>query len=112
MAAATVFSAIGVCVSRTVVRMAIWLFCALGGVAMLYFLLAATFIGAIQLIVYSGGTLILLVFGVMLTSKSPWIKLETPKGPDLAEDRRNLAVLRSLIRGTPRRRAGSPRADA
>jgi NADH:ubiquinone oxidoreductase subunit 6 (subunit J) len=77
VAAATVFSALGVCVSRTVVRMAIWLFCALGGVAMLYFLLAATFIGAIQLIVYSGGTLILLVFGVMLTSKSPWARLET-----------------------------------
>jgi len=39
-------------------------------------MLAATFLGAIQLIVYAGGTLVLLIFGVMLTSKSPWVKFE------------------------------------
>lgn len=76
VAIGTVVSALGVCVSKNVVRMAVWLFCALGGVAMIYFLLAATFLGAIQLIVYAGGTLILLVFGVMLTSKSPWARYE------------------------------------
>lgn len=79
VAIATVVSAIGVCLTKSVVRMAVWLFVALGSVAMLYFLLAATFIGAIQLIVYAGGTLILLVFGVMLTSKSPWVRYEPPK---------------------------------
>lgn len=77
VAIGTVVSAIGVCVSKSVVRMAVWLFCALGSVAMIYFLLAATFLGAIQLIVYAGGTLILLIFGVMLTSKSPWVRYET-----------------------------------
>ncbi len=76
VAIGTVVSALGVCVSKNVVRMAVWLFCTLGGVAMIYFLLAATFLGAIQLIVYAGGTLILLVFGVMLTSKSPWARYE------------------------------------
>ncbi len=45
---------------------------------MVYFLLAANFLGAIQLIVYVGGTLILLIFGVMLTSKSPWARFEPP----------------------------------
>jgi len=79
VAFATVVSALGVCVSRNIVRMAVWLFLALGSVALLYFLLAASFIGAIQLIVYAGGTLILLVFGVMLTSKSPWVRWEAPK---------------------------------
>ena len=79
VAIATVVSAIGVCLTKSIVRMAVWLFVALGSVAMLYFLLAATFIGAIQLIVYAGGTLILLVFGVMLTSKSPWVRFATPK---------------------------------
>lgn len=79
VAAATVISALGVCVSKNIVRMAVWLFAALGSVALLYFLLAADFIGAIQLIVYAGGTLILLVFGVMLTSKSPWVRYEAPK---------------------------------
>lgn len=77
-AGGAVVSAVGICIGKNIVRMAVWLFVALGSVAMLYFLLAANFLGAIQLIVYAGGTLILLIFGVMLTSKSPWVKF-TPK---------------------------------
>jgi len=79
VALAAVASSLGVCISKDIVRMAVWLFGALGSVAVIYFLLAANFLGAIQLIVYAGGTLILLVFGVMLTSKSPWVKFECPK---------------------------------
>lgn len=79
VAGTAALSVLGICVSLNIVRMAVWLFVALGSAAMLYFLLAANFIGAIQLIVYAGGTLILLVFGVMLTSKSPWVRYDTPK---------------------------------
>ncbi len=79
VAGGVVVSALGVCIAQNIVRMAVWLFTALASVAVMYFLLAANFIGAIQLIVYAGGTLILLVFGVMLTSKSPWIRFEAPK---------------------------------
>jgi len=79
IAAMTVVSALGVCISRNIVRMAVWLFVALGSVSLLYFQLAANFLAAIQLIVYAGGTLILLIFGVMLTSKSPWAKFECGK---------------------------------
>ena len=79
VAAVTVISALGVCIARNIVRMAVWLFIALSWIAFLYFLLAATFLGAIQLIVYVGGTLILLIFGVMLTSRSPWVRFDPPK---------------------------------
>ena len=79
VAGATVISALGVCATKNIVRMAVWLFVALGSVALLFFLLAANFIGAIQLIVYAGGTLVLLIFGVMLTSKSPWARFEPSK---------------------------------
>ena len=79
VAAATVISALGVCATKNIVRMAVWLFVTLGSVALLYFLLAANFIAAIQLIVYAGGTLVLLIFGVMLTSKSPWARFEPGK---------------------------------
>lgn len=79
IAAMTVVSALGVCISRNIVRMAVWLFVALASVSLLYFQLAANFLAAIQLIVYAGGTLILLIFGVMLTSKSPWAKFECGK---------------------------------
>jgi NADH-quinone oxidoreductase subunit J len=67
-------SALGCVLSVNIVRMAVCLFGTLGSVAILYFLMAANFLGAIQLIVYAGGTLIVIIFGVMLTSKSPWVK--------------------------------------
>lgn len=66
-------SAIGCVASSNIVRVACWLLGALGGVAGLYFLNFANLLGAIQLIVYAGGTLLLIIFGIMLTSKSPWI---------------------------------------
>lgn len=71
-AAVVVVSAFGVVLSRSVVRAAVWLLFALIGVAVLYFLLGAEFLGASQLIVYVGGTLVLMVFGVMLTNQGPF----------------------------------------
>ena len=57
--------------SRNIVRMAVWLLFTLIGVSLLYFLLGAEFVGAAQLIVYVGGTLVLIVFGMMLTAQGP-----------------------------------------
>jgi NADH-quinone oxidoreductase subunit J len=74
-------SAIGVVASRNIVRTAVALLFTLIGVGGLYFLLNSEFLAAVQLVVYAGGTLILIVFGVMLTSKSPFSKFE----PKLAE---------------------------
>lgn len=81
---AVLVSALGVCVSTNIVRMATWLFGTLGSVAVLYLLLGANFLGAIQLIVYAGGTLILLIFGVMLTNKSPWVRFDCSRTEMLA----------------------------
>ena len=77
VATVTAVSALGVVVSRNVVRMAVWLLFTLIGVSLLYFLLGAEFAGAAQLIVYVGGTLVLLVFGVMLTAAGPLRELRT-----------------------------------
>ncbi len=77
VAAATAVSAVGVVASRNVVRMAVWLLFSLIGVALVYFLLGAEFAGAAQLIVYVGGTLVLVVFGVMLTAHGPLRALRT-----------------------------------
>jgi NADH-quinone oxidoreductase subunit J len=73
-------SAIGVVVSRNIVRTAVALLFTLMGVAGLYFLLNAEFLAAVQLVVYAGGTLILIIFGVMLTSKSPFSRFEPKLG--------------------------------
>jgi len=69
-------SALGLVLSRNIVRSAVCLLFTLAGVAGLYFLLSAEFLAAVQLVVYAGGTLILIIFGVMLTSKSPFSRYE------------------------------------
>lgn len=79
-AALVLGSSIGVVVSKNIVRTAVCLLGTLGGVACLYFLLDANLLAAIQLIVYAGGTLILIVFGVMLTSQSPWVGFKPTRG--------------------------------
>jgi NADH-quinone oxidoreductase subunit J len=69
-----VVSSLAIVVSRSIVRSAVWLLGTLVSAGFLYFLLSANFLGAIQLIVYAGGILILIVFGVMLTAKSPYVR--------------------------------------
>jgi NADH:ubiquinone oxidoreductase subunit 6 (subunit J) len=78
-AGVSLFSAIAVVLSKNIVRAAVGLLGTLGGVACLYFLADANLLGAIQLIVYAGGTLILIVFGIMLTSQSPWVGFKPTK---------------------------------
>ena len=68
IAAVVCISAFGVVVLRSVVHAAFSLFFCLFSVAGLYVLLAADFIAAIQLIVYVGGILILLLFGILFTT--------------------------------------------
>jgi NADH-quinone oxidoreductase subunit J len=75
-AALTALGAWAIVLSRQIVRMAVYLLVTLVGVAGLYFMMEAELLAAVQLIVYAGGTLILIVFGVMLTSRSPFAKLE------------------------------------
>jgi NADH:ubiquinone oxidoreductase subunit 6 (subunit J) len=69
--------ALAVVVSQNIVRSATWLLFALGGTAGIFFLLGADFVGATQLLVYVGGTLVLVIFGVMLTAQGPFITMRT-----------------------------------
>lgn len=87
--------ALGCVISTNIVRMAMCLFGTLGSVAILYFLLAANFLAAIQLIVYAGGTLIVIIFGVMLTTQSPWAKFK----PHLVEILAGVVVCGGLFAG-------------
>ncbi len=64
-----VFSGLAILLSTNIVRMAYWLIGMLVAVAGLYFLMGAYFLGAIQIIVYVGGVAVMVVFGVMLTSR-------------------------------------------
>jgi len=73
-------SAIAVVVTGNIVRMACWLVTSLAAVAGLFFLAGADFLGAMQLMIYVGGTLVLLAFGVMLTARGPFISMRTGGG--------------------------------
>jgi NADH-quinone oxidoreductase subunit J len=75
-AALTCLAAWAIVLSSNIVRMAVYLLLTLSGVAGIYFMLEAEILAAFQLIVYAGGTLILIVFGVMLTSRNPFMQLK------------------------------------
>jgi NADH-quinone oxidoreductase subunit J len=54
---------------RNLVHSVLWLGFTLVATAALYVRLAAPFVAAVQLLLYAGGVLVLLVFGVMLTRR-------------------------------------------
>ena len=65
----TILSAYWVVMSPNLVHSAVSLLFTLFGVAGLYVFLFADFIAASQVIIYVGGILVLIIFGVMLTNK-------------------------------------------
>ena len=69
LALVTVGSAAVVVLARSLIYSAFALLFTFFGVAGLYLLLGADFLAATQLLIYVGGILVLLLFGVMLTHK-------------------------------------------
>jgi NADH:ubiquinone oxidoreductase subunit 6 (subunit J) len=69
--------AIAVVFSSNIVRMAFYLVMSLAATAGLFFVAGADFVGSMQVLIYVGGTLVLLVFGVMLTSQDRFISMKT-----------------------------------
>jgi NADH:ubiquinone oxidoreductase subunit 6 (subunit J) len=72
--------ALAVLFSHDIVRMAFYLILSLGAVSGLFFLAGADLIGVMQLMIYVGGTLVLLVFGVMLTARGRFVRMKTSGG--------------------------------
>jgi NADH-quinone oxidoreductase subunit J len=67
LAAAMVAAAFRLVTTKNVVRAALFLAVVLGGVAGIFILLAAEFVAWVQVLVYIGAIVVLLLFGVMLT---------------------------------------------
>jgi NADH-quinone oxidoreductase subunit J len=76
--------------SRKIFRAAIWLLFSLTGIAGLYFWLQMEFIAAVQIVVYVGGIVVLIIFSIFLTQQS---------GKDLAAPARGRAVVSALAAG-------------
>lgn len=67
--------------SLKIFRSAIWLLFSLVGIAALYFWMQVEFIAAIQIVVYVGGIVVLIIFSIFLTQQSgnKMAKPATPK---------------------------------
>ncbi|MFQ5706056.1 MAG: NADH-quinone oxidoreductase subunit J [bacterium] len=76
-AALTIFSAVVMAFSKSVIYSAVGLLFTFFGVAGIYVLLAADFLAVVQVLIYVGGILILLIFGVMLSQKAASTQLRT-----------------------------------
>ena len=72
----TIVSALAVVSSDNIVRSAFYLLATFFGVSGLYVLLGADFVAVTQIMVYIGGILILLLFGVMLTSNITHVEIK------------------------------------
>ncbi len=83
-------SSLRVVTSKNIVHCALYLVMVLAGVAGIYILLAAEFLAAVQVLVYIGAIVVLLLFGVMLT------RAPIGRSAGLDNDQRGLAAMVGL----------------
>jgi NADH:ubiquinone oxidoreductase subunit 6 (subunit J) len=89
--------AAAVALSRNIVRSAFALLAVLLSVAALYAIMRADFLAGIQVLVYIGGILVLIIFAVMLTHKITDVKLSNDSSPGLAPACAVFCLLFSII---------------
>ncbi|MCZ7552776.1 MAG: NADH-quinone oxidoreductase subunit J [Anaerolineales bacterium] len=70
VAVITLGSALMVVTARNLVHAALWLVVALFGVAILFGLLQAGFLAVVQVVIYIGAIVILIIFAIMLTQRN------------------------------------------
>jgi NADH-quinone oxidoreductase subunit J len=80
--------------SKKIFRSAIWLLFSLIGIAGLYFWMEMEFIAAVQIIVYVGGIIVLIIFAIFLTQQAAFDMPKPSAGRKIAA---GLAVLFGLI---------------
>jgi NADH-quinone oxidoreductase subunit J len=91
LAVVMVAAAFRLVTTQNVVRAALFLAIVLAGAAALYIMLAAEFVAWVQVLVYIGAVVVLLLFGVMLT------RAPIGKEGDLDNDQRLLSALVALF---------------
>nr|WP_202451414.1 NADH-quinone oxidoreductase subunit J [Streptomyces sp. SID4948] len=77
--------------TRQLVHAALWLVVALGGLAVEYLLLTAEFIAWVQVLIYVGSIVVLLLFGLMLT------KAPIGRSPDADSENRRVALAVAVV---------------
>jgi NADH-quinone oxidoreductase subunit J len=109
IAAVLLFGALRVVTAKNLVHAVLWLGVTLTATALLFVTLQAAFLAGIQLLLYTGGVITLMLFGVMLTRRH-----ETPDVENEGSPRRRLpgfivaAVLLGMLVWTVRSTDGLP----
>ena len=91
LAVAMAVAAVRVVTTQNVVHAALYLVVVLAGVAAIYVLLAAEFIAVVQVIIYIGAIVLLILFGTMLT------RAPIGRSADLDNDQRWLGLVLSVF---------------
>jgi NADH-quinone oxidoreductase subunit J len=91
LAAAMCLSALRVVTTRNMVHAALYLTVVLGGAAGIYILLAAEFVATVQILVYIGAVIVLVLFGLFLT------RAPIGQTQELDNNQRGLAAVVALL---------------
>ena len=94
VAALLIISAMGVVLSKNLVHGVFWLAGTLIATAAMYVFLEAPFLAGIQIVLYTGGVITLMLFGVMLTQRNPDVDIPNPVA------RPGAAAAASAVRGS------------
>jgi len=75
VAAVMLLSSLRVVSSDNLVHTVLWLAITLGATSAAYVMLGAPFLAAVQLLLYTGGVLTLMLFGIMLTQRNEGVRV-------------------------------------
>ena len=89
--AVIIYSAWRVVSARDLVHCVLWLGVSLGATAPLFVLLEAPFLAGIQILLYTGGVITLMLFGLMLTRRGEGVHIENERS------RRGWAAIVSIL---------------
>ncbi len=106
-------AALGVVTGKNLVHAVLWLAVTLLSTAVLYVFLNATFLAGIQVILYTGGVITLMLFGVMLTRREDRATVENEQNERRLWIGGAIAVaLFGLLAGATFKTQGLPRVQA
>jgi NADH-quinone oxidoreductase subunit J len=106
VAAGLLLSALLVVTARNLVHAVLWLALTLSMTAVLFVTMQAPFVAGIQILLYTGGVITLMLFGVMLTRRHEGIAVEAETSPQrrlpaLVAAAALFGVLATALRRTP-----------
>lgn len=97
----TALGAVGILLSKNVLKSALLLLISLLSISGLYVLSLAEFVAVTQILIYAGGILVIIIFGIMLTTRISGKSLVVENGHIFSGALAGISILVLLIRYLP-----------